>query len=153
MANKQRYRSGPYSTVPVRIDAGDEVFIGDLMGKSGNYADSFGNLALGTEAFHDVFIGVLVEGQTTGDEEEDSDALVADQGEFEFDLATTADQEWPVGSIVGATGSQQVQLMTGEDANLDEAVGRLAKRVVSGDTTCLVRIDSTVMKGGAQAPA
>lgn len=147
MSSVQRKRSGESSPVPVKIQAGKTVSVGDLVGKSGDYVDSYAGITadIATSAFNDVFGGVLIEGATFGNETHDTDGLMETIGEFEYPLSTVAAAEYPIGTFVGPTGNQEVDMLV--VGAVAEAIGRLARPVHVGDTTALVRIESTVMCG------
>lgn len=146
MASVQRKRGGPSAPVKGMIDAGDEVHIGDLVGLSGGYVRPASELN-NTAGFHDEFLGVLVEGATTGDETEDTPCLVETTGDFEYPLPSAAVATWPLGTYMGGSlsgGAIQNQVV--DIANTStEAVGKLARAVEVGDTNVLVRIQSVVM--------
>lgn len=146
MANVQRKRSGPSAPVKSKIQAGNIVQVGDLVGQSGGYvkaAEDYSDAQ--TSSFHDVFLGVLVSGATTGDETDDTECLVETTGDFEFDcVPLPGDKE--VGTLVGASdGGSTLANQSVAVTTAAEAIGRLAKPGVSGDTTCLVRIKSVIM--------
>lgn len=151
MAHVNRYRSGRVSEVRGSIHAGDVVEIGDLVALSSGYFKDYDLLAQSTEVFHDTFVGVLVEGGTNGQETTDTPALVYTDGEFEYPLSVAANAAHPIGDLVGAAGAQIVDFVNA--GNFQEAIGRLARPCLVGDTTVLVRIMSVAMAPVALSPA
>ena len=77
----------------------------------------------------------------------DTPCLVYTEGEFEFPLSATAAAIVDVGGLVSANADQVVA--TG--AVIADAIGRLCKPIAVGDTTCMVKIQSVVARGGPQA--
>lgn len=151
MSNVQRQRTGPSRRVKSKIDATVVAEIGDLMYQSGDYAYPFSSNSGSTDALEALFLGVLAEGATLGDETEDTDCLVETDGEFDFDLDVAATASWPVGSLVGPASDgaggflDQVVTML-ESGNAAEAIGKLAQPLAVGDTIARVRIVSKVMQ-------
>jgi hypothetical protein len=147
MANVQRYRTGRISEVRGVVFAGVLAEIGDLVALDSNKVTTFTGLATTSALFADKFLGVLVQGATVGTETTDTACLVYTEGEFEFPLSATAAAIVDVGGLVKATADQVVA--TG--SVIADAIGRLCKPVAVGDTTCVVKIQSVVALGGAQA--
>ena len=153
MANVQRKRSGPTDVVKGKIDAGVVAEIGDIVGYDGTYvkpASAYSDSQ--TEAFHDEFLGVLVGGATTGDETEDTPCLVETVGNFEFPLATALVAAKGLGQLIGTAdaGSTLYDQVVDLTNTTNEAIGKLARPGVVGDTSVLVAIKSVVMHGGQQ---
>jgi hypothetical protein len=146
MANVQRYRTGRISEVRGKVKAGVQADIGDLVALNANKVETFTSLATTVALFADKFLGVLVEGATSGTETTDTPCLVYTEGEFEMPLSATAAAVVDVGGLVSAQADQSVA--TG--AAIADACGRLAKQVQIGDTTCVVKIQSVIF-GGPQA--
>ncbi len=147
MSSKQRYRSGPQSVVTGKIQASVTAEIGDLVGLSGNYvvpASTYSDSQTG--AFEAVFLGVLIEGATNGDETTDTDCVVATSGDYEFDIAPLA-ATTPVGTPVapadaGSTLADQEVAPT----TAAEAIGKTSRHALQGETTVTVSIRSVVMQ-------
>lgn len=146
MANVQRWRRGQSAPVKGKILAGNVAEIGDLMGTSGQYfAPANDSTDSQTGTFRDVFVGVLIEGATTGNETTDTECLVETVGEFEYPCVPLPGDK-PVGTHMGPSdgganlSNQELAVTTSS-----ESIGLLAQPGKSGDTTCLVRIKSTVL--------
>lgn len=147
MASVQRYRTGRISEVRGVVPALAKAEIGDLVALDSNKVKPFSVLATTVALFADKFLGVLVQGATTGTQTTDSPCLVYTEGEFEFPLSATAGAVVDVGGLVSAQANQSVA--TG--ALIADACGRLCRPVAVGDTTCMVKIQSVVALGGPQA--
>lgn len=148
MANVQRYRSGPQRVVTGLIDAGDTASIGDLVGLAAGYVFSAAEYSDSqTAAFHDLFLGVLIEGATNGDETSDTQCVVAISGDFEFDCAALPANKITVGQAFGpADGGSTLDPQTvAPTLATTEAIGKLARQALAGDTTVVVSIRSVVM--------
>ena len=149
MADNQRYRSGPVSEVKTRVKAGVQCDVGDLVTMvTPGKVEPFGVLTAAN--FRTTFVGVLVQGHTTGNETTDTPCLVYTFCEAEFDLSAAAGAAVEIGGLVAASADQVVA--TGGilgAAGTGTAIGRLARRVEVGDTKALVRIES-VLFGGSQ---
>ena len=151
MPSTQRYRSGRLAEVKTFVRAGVAASVGDLVAiVTAGHVDNFTSAALTSANFRTSFLGVLVQGATRGTETADSPCLVYTQGEFEFNLSAPAAAALDPGGLVSATADQTVA--TGAvlgAAGTGTAIGRLARPVLVGDTTALVRIES-VLFGGPQ---
>lgn len=162
-ANSQRYRSGPQAVVTGKIKAGVEAGVGDLVelgsddyvypaasiAVNGSGSGSGGGFTGGDAQsdFKSTFLGVLIEGATSGDEEEDSDCVVATDGTYEYPLDEAADADYPPGTPLetvvsgGTLLSQQLQLAS----TRTDAIALLARQLPEGAETAEVRIFSSIM--------
>src|SRR5262245_56055863 len=150
MADVQRYRSGPIAEVRSRVKVGTQIDVGDLvlLNASGE-VETVG--ALTSANFRTNFLGVVVQGHTTGSESTNQPCLVYWMGEFEYPLSAAAGAAVNIGSFVKATADQIVA--TGGipgAAGTGDVIARLARRVEVGDTTALIKLESVIMAGGAQ---
>lgn len=149
MSDVQRYRSGPVSEVKGFVKAGVLAEVGDLVALNAGLVETFTSLAGSATAFRAKFLGVLVQGATRGTETQNSPCLVYTFCEAEFPLSVSpAVAAVVLGAYVAASADQIVTCGAGGAAVVD-AIGRLARAIAVGDTTCLVRIES-VIYGGAQ---
>lgn len=164
MSNAQRYRSGNEERVTGLIKAGVKGEIGDLVFLSptteyvypassiavdGSGSGSGGGFT-GGDAQNDfkiAFLGVLIEGATSGTETVDSPCVVATDGVFEYPLNTALDDAYPPGTPFEAVVSggflldQQIKL----SASNTDAFCLLARQGKSGDLNVEVRLFSSVM--------
>jgi hypothetical protein len=92
-------------------------------------------------------LGVLVQGATRGTEVGNTPCLVYTFCEAEMPLSAPAAAALPVGNNVAAAADQQVTVAAG--TAIADTIGRLAKAIAVGDTTCLVRVESVIF-GGSQ---
>lgn len=145
MSDVQRYRSGPISEVKGLVKAGVLAEVGDLVALNAGLVETYTSFAGTPTTFRAKFLGVLVQGATRGTETANSPCLVYTFGEFELPLSVAAVAAVALGGNVAAAADQSVT--TG--AAIADTIGRLAKAVAVGDTSCLVRIES-VIYGGAQ---
>lgn len=147
MANVQRYRRGEQKIYKGMIDAGVKAEIGDLVALVGNYvvpAAVSTLITVGT--FKAGFLGVLIEGATSGTETADTPCLVGVTGIYEFDLAAALGAGLLPGKTIGpvvVADIVQDQVVAGV-ADRTTAIGLLASQAVAGDTTLLVDIFSTL---------
>ncbi len=146
MSNVQRKRTGQSAPVKAKIQASNVVEIGDLVAISGAYvapAVDFSDAS--TVSFHDSFLGVLIEGATTGNETSDTDCLVETVGEFEYPCVPLPGDQ-VVGTHMGPSdGGAQLSNQELAKTTSTESVGQLSQPGKSGDTTCIIRIKSVVM--------
>jgi len=136
--------------VKSRVAAGVQADVGDLVALISGKVQTFTSAALTSANFRTSFLGVLVQGHTTGTETTDSTCLVYTFGEFEFPLSAAAGAAVDLGGLVAATADQIVA--TGAilgAAGTGTAIGRLARRIEVGDTTAIVKIESVIF-GGSQ---
>lgn len=156
MANKQRYRRGPQKLVKGLIDAGVKAQVGDLVALVSNYVTPASLSGLTTVAgFKAAFLGVLVEGATSGEETSDTPCLVATEGVFEFDLASALGAALHVGKTIGPVAVSSVvqdQTVAGV-ADRDSAIALLAEEAPVGATTLLIEIFSELMGNPLYVPA
>ena len=155
MPSVQRYRSGRLAEVRTFVKAmATPVSVGDLVAiVTPGHVDNWTSAGLAAAAFRTSFLGVLAQGATKGGESADTPCLVYTFGEFEFPLSATAAAAIDPGGLVAAAGDQMVATgAIGGAAGTGTAIGRLARPVNVGDTTCLVRIESSLF-GGPQALA
>src|SRR5262245_9011776 len=147
MVDVQRYRSGPYSEVKSKVRAGVDAEVGDLVAlNASGQLETFTSGSYTSATFRTLFLGVLTQGGTRGTATADTTALVYTSGEFEYPLSAPAGAAVQIGGLVKATASQVVA--TGGvlgAAGTGDAIGRLARAVAVGDTTCLVAIASSIM--------
>lgn len=148
MSNVQRYRSGSQDVVTGIIEAGSLAEIGDLVALVSGYvvpASEFTDSQ--TTNFHDVFLGVLIEGATIGTETYNTNCVVAVTGEYEFDCAALA-QAYAPGQAFGAAdgGATLADQTVAPTLATTEAVGKLSRQARVGDTTVTLRIRSVVME-------
>lgn len=155
MANKQRYRHGPQKVVTGVIQAGKVAEIGDLMLRdwtgNGEYVMSAGSQTATSatdedeDHLHDEFLGVLIEGATTGDETTDTPCVIGYGAVYEFDLNDTANTQYAPGTRVipvdagSFMSPNQVALSEGAD-DFGLTIGRTAAQLIDGDTKVLVEI-------------
>ena len=151
MPSVQRYRSGRIAEVKTLVRAGVTASVGDLVCvATAGHVDNYSSSGLTPATFRTAFLGVLAQGATKGNETTDSPALVYTFCEAEFPLNVAAAAALDPGGLVAAAGDQTVS--TGAvlgAAGTGTAIGRLARPVLVGDTTALVRIES-VLFGGPQ---
>ena len=139
------------------VDAGSEIEIGDLVylevddvRPASTQADQ-SSLAANQELFHDKFVGVAMQQSPAGA----TDSIrVATSGVFSCDCATAT---YEVGDLVGinedGTGTELEDQVVIGVATENLAVGRCVKRATSSDSSILVDIVSTVVRGGPQTAA
>lgn len=147
MSDVQRYRSGPVSEVKGFVKAGVQADVGDLVALNAGLVETFTSLAVSATLFRAKFLGLLVQGATRGTEVGNTPCLVYPFCEAEMPLSAPAAAALPLGNFVAAAADQQVTVAAG--TAVADAIGRLARAIAVGDTTCLVRIES-VIYGGAQ---
>jgi hypothetical protein len=148
MADNQRYRSGPISEVKSVVKAGVLAEVGDLVcltGTGSKVVETIVSSGLTATTFRAAFLGVLVQGATRGTETANSPCLVYTTGEFEYPLSVAAAAALPIGNLVEIVSDQVVTAAAG--TTIANGIGRLAKPIAVGDTTCLVKIESVVFGG------
>ncbi len=165
MSQNQRYRSGPQQVATGKIKAGVKAEIGDLMFRSSDeylypastiVVDSSGSGSGGgftggaaKTDFKSAFAGTLIEGATSGNEEEDSKCMIGYDADYEYPLDEAADSFYPPGYSVevhstgspGALASQVVKLV----ATRTTAIALISRGLNPGDTTVTIRTVSSIM--------
>lgn len=152
MANVLRWRYGATNPVMMPVDSAQVIEIGDLVwqntddvrpASASTYA---GGLATSQEALVDNFLGVAAQASASGDTAE---IRVDTTGTFQFICASSTAE---VGDLMGAadntTALADQTVIEVED--VARAIGRCDKRNAAAATSVYVRIESTVMTGGAQ---
>jgi len=152
-----RYRYGEPNPVVAAVDEATVVEISDAVYLSSGEVLPASTAALWDtdtattqEALHDAFLGIAAQRSRDSDE---ADLRINTSGRYEFDCDAAT---FELGDLVGlakATGdnleSQKVVAVATENL----AIGRIAKQYSSNTTRVLVEVMSTLMTGGAQAPA
>ena len=152
MANVLRWRYGATNPVMMPVDSAQVIEIGDLVwqntddvrpASASTYA---GGLATSQEALVDNFLGVAAQASASGDTAE---IRVDTTGTFQFICASSTAE---VGDLMGAadntTALADQTVIEVED--VARAIGRCDKRNAAAATSVYVRIESSVMTGGAQ---
>lgn len=164
MSQNQRYRSGPQKVASGTIKAGTKAENGDLCAlESDDYVypashttvTSSGSGPGNTDAlteFKALFIGVLIEGATGGNESVDTPCLVGYGAVYEYPLDQAADADYPPGTplsaVVNTTPSpdvlynQQLQIQSSRTKCFAVA----ARRIREGDLTVEAVMVSSIME-------
>lgn len=155
MADVMRWRYGETNPIVLPVDAATAIEIGDLVyldtddaKPASAQADQLSEAA-NQALFHNKFAGVAMQRSRVGDVEP---IRVATTGVFEFPCASAT---FEVGALIGLTENDDGNALLNQkvkavDANVNHAVGRVARRVNPADVKVLVDIVSSVMYGGPQ---
>jgi hypothetical protein len=154
MTDKMRWRYGDTNPVVAAVHAETVVEIGDLVYQDADNAKSAaiqanqGTKAANQELFAHGFLGVAMQRSRAGDVDP---IRVATTGVFEFDCPSGT---FELGDMVGAdstaAGTGLLAQQVAKVAASKQAVGRVAKRLTTAQTSVLVDIRSTVMTGGVE---
>ena len=153
MADKMRWRYGDTNPVVAAVDSEIAIELGDLLwqdvddAKPASELDVFQQADLPAKQFATKFLGVALQRSHVGD----ADSIrVASTGVFEFECSA---MRFELGQLIAVDfeakakrklGNQQVVRVS----RSSEAIGRVTRRTVDIETTVLVDIVSTVMRGG-----
>jgi hypothetical protein len=150
-----RWRYGDTNPVMLPVAAETVIEIGDLVyqvsgaAKPASALGDLGTEAANQEAFHDGFVGVAMQHSPAGVADP---VRIATSGVFEMDCLSST---FVLGDLVGpdedAGGTTLQNQVVAKVITPNLAVGRCAKRVNPASTRVLFEVDSTVMRGGAQA--
>jgi hypothetical protein len=154
MTDKMRWRYGDTNPVIAAVAAETVIEIGDLVyqdtdnAKPASLEASQGTEGANQELFAHAFLGVAMQRSRAGDTDP---VRVATTGVFEFDCLPAA---FELGDLVGAdaaaAGTPLLDQQVVKVAASKQAIGRVAKRVATPQTSVLVDIRSTVMTGGIE---
>lgn len=156
MSNNQRFRSGPEQVVSGRIQAGVKAEIGDMVALVSDYVvpantfDSSLGVPAALAAFKAAFLGVLIEGATSGGETTDTACLVATDGDFEYPVdPATVTADMPPGTYLTVGNDPTPDLLINQElqvvADATNAVCQASRQLPEASNIVTVRIFSSIM--------
>lgn len=143
MSEVQRFRRGPQKVYKGTVQAGTKVEVGDLVALVGAYVINAEASALVTAAtFKAGFLGVLIEGATSGNETADRPCLVGTSGVYEYDFPAALGAGLTAGKpiAVNISGGVAQDQVVAAAADRTTAVALLAADAKQGDLTGLIDI-------------
>lgn len=157
MAKRLPFTHGDTEPILMAVDSATVIEIGDAVYLDTDDAKPASDLAWNTnlattqEDFHDVYLGVSMQRSEAGD----TKAIRVATGAVMDMPAVSAAYE--VGDLVGlhdgGSGTALLDATVVAVATENLAIGRIDKTAAAGSTRVRVRIESTIIKGGPQAPA
>lgn len=154
MSDKMRWRYGDTNPVIAAVDSSTLIEIGDLLfldtddAKPAVAQTDQATETANQELFAGNFLGVAMQRSRAGD----TDPIrVATTGVFELECPATA---FELGNFVGAhenaTGDKLLNQQVVKVAVANQAIGRVARRESTANTSVLIDIRSAVMTGGVK---